>query len=207
MSKTTGGLRKIKIGTSDGGGNYGGEVDSRESLSAIPNKKTRLEVQGAISKFESRLKLKTRVVMLAKIEGAYGVAKVNGNETEVYLNSEYYKADNSFSKIVEDKNKAYKAGWSVKTNKPIQHTTVHELGHALWSTHKTDKNSVAAKKSISNLFSRYKADWRKGKVKGEYATTNVNEFFAEIVTKGVIGTPDRYTKSLWRIIKKYKLTI
>lgn len=40
---------------------------------------------------------------------------------------------------------------------------------------------------------------------GKYSRTNVNEFFAEAITKSVHGNNDKYSRKLTRIIKKYKL--
>lgn len=40
---------------------------------------------------------------------------------------------------------------------------------------------------------------------GSYGKTNVDEFWAEVVTKGIHGKSDKYTKKAIGIAKKYKL--
>lgn len=40
---------------------------------------------------------------------------------------------------------------------------------------------------------------------GRYSMTNVNEFWAETVTKAVHGRSDKYTTAVKRIARKYKL--
>ena len=50
--------------------------------------------------------------------------------------------------------------------------------------------------------------WVKDKKKtgyGKYSQTNIDEFWAETVTKAVHGKADKYTKKAKDICKKYKL--
>jgi len=40
---------------------------------------------------------------------------------------------------------------------------------------------------------------------GKYAYSNVNEFWAEVTTRAVLGSSDKYTRFVKSTIKKYKL--
>ena len=137
------------------------------------------------------------------MEGAVGLARTDpSGKTEVFLNRAHFeKAD--VKTVNEYKGRAYKSGFLNKTNKPTQHTVVHELGHALWNSHKPQKKHKEAGKDINVLYKKFKKD--NPKSWGSYGKTNVNEFYAEGITKGVLGKSDKYTKSLIKITKKYGL--
>lgn len=213
---TSGSVRQL---SNDGGGEIPLDdkdeiIQNDESISQIQNDNLRKDIQQGISKFESRLKLKTRSVQIAefggRFENAAGLALTNAStgEVKVYLSSKYFKNGtvNSVSKLMRS---SYDANWSVRTNKPTQHIVVHELAHALWTDKNPRKNSVKARKAMSNLFGRYKKAYARGELRnfGKYSTKNVNEFFAEVVTKGVIGNSDKWTDSVFNIIDKYNIKL
>ena len=71
----------------------------------------------------------------------------------------------------------------------------------------TGTKHKAAGIEIRKVFNEWKKD-KKGRDKlgyGRYAESNISEFYAETVTKGVIGKSDKYTKKIIGITKKYKL--
>ena len=138
-------------------------------------------------------------------KSVYGVQVTNattGKSEAIYLNKAYFNKTAGEMKAIKQKD--YKSGWATKTNKPLAHTVTHELAHATWNTSmKGGKYSEAGAK-IQKV---YKA-WSKSSKKsgyGKYASSNVNEWFAETVTKAVHGKSDRYTKGVKGIIKKYNL--
>lgn len=83
-------------------------------------------------------------------------------------------------------------------------TVTHELGHATWNTSLSGANHKAAGKEIRSLYKTWMKDKKKTGY-GKYATTNVDEFWAETVTKAVHGKSDKYTTKVKEICKKYKL--
>ena len=129
-----------------------------------------------------------------------------GQSEAVYLDTSFYKTGN-VAKVVKAKQGAYNSGFLTKTNKPVQHTIVHELGHATWNNHLTGQKQVAASKDIQATYREFRREYASGKLKGygKYSTSNVNEFWAEATTKAVLGKSDKYTKFVKSTIKKYKL--
>lgn len=191
----------------DGGGNYKGGIKKPESISNIQNTQLRREIQQGISKYESRLGVRQQNVQLAELSGAVGVHVTRAGQSEaVYLDTDTFKKA-TVASIVKMKQAAYKTGFLTKTNKPVQHTIVHELGHATWNNNLTGKKQVAASKDIQSKYREFRKEYSSGKLKsyGKYSTTNVNEFWAEATTKAVLGKSDKYTKFVKSIIKKYKL--
>lgn len=110
----------------------------------------------------------------------------------------------SKSAVLGQTKKGYASGWHTQTNKPLAHTVTHELGHATWNTSLSGANQKAAGKEIRSLYKTWMKDKKKTGY-GKYATTNVDEFWAETVTKAVHGKSDKYTTKVKEICKKYKL--
>lgn len=218
MGKTISGTRNSKKFNDFGGsdGSYKGGVLNVGSIRDIKHAPTRLEVQGAISRYESALGLGTTNVKIATLNGALGVAMPATGE--VYLNRKYF-VDGS---IAETTRKAESTGFLVSTTRPVGHVVVHELAHQTWSTFaagrgarettgKQQKATIEASKKISNLYKEWRKEvsTKKRKPLGKYSTTNANEFFAEYMTAGTIGTKgarrDKYAKALVSITKQYGL--
>ena len=66
-------------------------------------------------------------------------------------------------------------------------------------------NSYAgAGKEINSLFNSWSKDKKKTGY-GTYGAKNVDEFWAEVVTKGIHGNSDKYTRRAIGIAKRYKL--
>lgn len=201
MGRSSGGNR----GTADGGGNYGGDVKNVESLKNIKDRQLYNDIGQAISRYHSVMGVRQRNVKLADLDaGTYGVhVTADGKSEAVYLNKANFKEGTRKSVTTEHK-KNYDSGWSTKTNKAVAHTVTHELAHATWNNHLSASNAKGAGKEIRSLYRQWKSDSRK-KGYGKYAKTNVNEFWAETVTKAVHGTSDKYTRAVKSIAKKYKL--
>lgn len=208
MAKSSGGVRSARRKArggglkGDGGGQYKGKKSKIGSLKDLKNTQLRRTLQQGISKYESRLGVRT-TVRIADLSGAYGVHVTQGGKSAgVFLDRDTFEKAN-VSKITKIKRDAYKTKFLNSTNKPVQHTVIHELGHATWNSHLTGKNQVAAGKEVQALYKRFqKADPKKW---GSYGKSNINEFFAEGITKAVIGKADRWGKALVKIVKKHKL--
>lgn len=209
MGKSSGGTRKAAGGglKNDGSGSYTGKIGKAEGLATIKNTQLRREIQQGISKYESRLGVRQTNVKIADLSGAYGVhVTQNGKSSGVFLDKKTFQAGTTAS-VSKSKTAAYNSGFLTKTNKAVQHTVVHELGHATWNSHLTGRNQVAASRDIREMYKKFQKDVRNGKAKGygSYARSNVNEFWAEASTKAVLGKPDKYTRFVKATIKKYKL--
>lgn len=205
MGKSSGSDRKSSGGgiKNDGGGNYKGSIKNIESLKNIKDRELQREIQQGISKYESRIGIRTPEIMLAELQGAYGVhVTSNGESKAVYLDKRTFK-NGSVKKITAIKKGAYSTKFLTKTNKPVQHTIIHELGHATWNSALKSKGAVKAGKSIREMYAKFSKEKPKGY--GKYAYSNVNEFWAEVTTKAVLGTSDEYTRFVKRTIKQHKL--
>lgn len=199
-------------GRSGGGGafsgkgdsNYKGKISGVETLKNIKDKKLYNAMKSAISRYYAALGMPQKEVKLADLQGAYGVhVTENGKSKGVYLNKAIFKGG-TVKSVTEQKKKDYKSGWATKTGKPVAHTLTHELAHATWNSHLTSTKAKAASKEIKALYKKWSGDKRK-KGYGKYSKTNVNEFWAETITKGIHGKSDKYTKAAISIAKKYKL--
>lgn len=185
------------------------EIGTISPLDSIPDKVLRDQQRAVISRIFKRYGFEADTVALAPLGGAWGVnVQSIGNDgvNKVYLSKAAYK---SAGKIREAKVSAYKQGWSVKTRNPLQHTLVHELAHSKWISEK-DQNGI--KKRIQPLWEQYQAEveskikkyGRKEYAKylsiGQYAGTNINEFWAEASTQYLIGAKQtKYSKAVGKI--------
>lgn len=205
MAKSSGSDRKSSGGGlgNDGGGNYKGSVKNVESLKNMQDRELQREVQQGISKYESRLGLRTDSIMLADLSGAYGVhVTIDGKSGGIFLDKKTFK-NGTVSSVSTSKRSAYKTKFLTRTNKPVQHTIVHELAHATWNSHFRSKKAISASTEIKKMYNKFTKEKPKGY--GKYAFSNVNEFWAEATTKAVLGSRDKYTDFVKRTIKKYKL--
>lgn len=191
-------------GLQPGDANYKGKITGVESLKNIKDPQVYKEVGAAISRYHSVLGVRQKNVKLADLgAGTLGVhVTISGKSDAIYLNK---KTFNQGKKAIVSQTKAgYDSGWHTKTNKPIAHTVTHELGHATWNSHLDSPSARAATPEVKKLYKQWKADKGK-KGYGTYAKSNINEFWAETVTKAVHGKADKYTKGVKAIIKKYGL--
>lgn len=158
----------------------------------------------AISRYHTTMGVRQRSVKLADLRSDTSGVHVteNGQSAGVYLNKRTF--NQSQQQIIRQKRAAYSSGWATETNKPIAHTVTHELAHATWNSALSSPKAVAAGREISRLFNQWKGDARKSGY-GQYARTNIDEFWAETVTKAVHGKADYYTRRVKAIAKKYNL--
>lgn len=191
-------------GMGRGDSNYKGKITALESLKNIHDRKLYNEVKSAISRFHAKLGIRQKEIFLGELEGAYGAhVTENGKSKLIVLNKSTFKTG-TVKSVVTQKKKDYASGWATKTNKPVAHTVTHELAHATWNNHLSSNNAKAAGKVITALYKKWSGD-RKKSGYGQYAKSNVNEFWAETITKGIHGKSDFYTKSAFKIAKKYNL--
>lgn len=204
-------------GSNSGGGStgmdqdssYKGSIKNVEDLKNIKDRKLYNEMKAAISRFYKEMGLEEKNVKLADMsKSVYGVQATNvvtGKSEGVYLNKKYFK--NATAKQIADKISAeYKSGWSTKTNKPVAHVMTHELAHTVWNTTLKGPKYKGATKEIQKVYNAWKKDKNKGALGyGKYSQKNINEFWAETITKAIHGKADKYTKALKKIAKKYKL--
>lgn len=194
-------------GSEMGGGDFNfkiSEISGIESLKKVKDRKLYNALKQGISRYYSVLGIPEKEVKLANMKGAYGVQITEGGKSVgVYLSKRLFKTG-TVQSITAKKAADYKSGWATKTNKPVVHTLTHELAHATWNSHLTSPRAVAASKPIRALYKSWSRDKRKSGY-GRYSKTNVDEFWAETITKGIHGKSDKYTKAAIGIAKKFKL--
>lgn len=194
----------VQAGTNDGGGNFTGQITNIGDLVEMKDNAMYKAAKEAISRYHAVMGVRQKNVKLADLGGsAYGVhVTADGKSEAVYLDRKHF--DTGAKNVAKAHAANYKRGWSTKTNKPVAHTVTHELAHATWNVHLKGASQKAAGKEVRTLYKKWKADERK-RGYGKYATTNINEFWAETVTKAIHGKSDKYTRAVKSIAKKYKL--
>lgn len=162
------------------------------------------QINRAISRYEAVMGIRERSIRLADLEGAYGVTYINEDGSQgVFLNRKLFDVSKRDFEAAYKKSN-YDNGYKNKTNRAAQHTVTHELAHATWTSSYKSASHRGAGKEINKLFKRWKVDSKK-KDYGTYGRENVDEFWAEVITKGVHGNADKYTRKAISIAKKYKL--
>lgn len=186
---------------------YKGKIENVESLIHMKDPAMYKVTKEAIARYAAVMGgIGEKNIKLADLsKSTYGVQGTNvltGKSAYIYLNKKYFnKTAAEFKAIKLDD---YKSGWATKTNKPLAHTVTHELAHATWNTTMKGPDQIAAGKVINKVYSAWQKSSKK-KGYGRYASSNVNEWWAETVTKAVHGKSDRYTKAVKGIAKKYNL--
>lgn len=172
--------------------------------SSMQHRDMEKQINRAISRYEAVMGVRERHVRIADISGAYGVTYIGPNGSQgIYLSRRHF--DTSKRKFEA----AYKAsnyanGFKNVTNRAAQHTVTHELAHATWTSSYTSPKHKAAGKEIQHLYRQWGKDKRK-KGYGSYGKTSVDEFWAEVITKGIHGKPDKYTLRAISIARRFKL--
>ena len=205
MAKTSGSVAKRKGGLIEGDSSYKGKIGKAESLVNIQNAQLYKSVKQSISRYHSVLGVKQQDVKLAEMSKNVGGVHltVDGRSKQVLLNSKVFK-NGTVRSVSSWTEGGYKSGHLTKTNKPVAHIITHELAHATWNSNFKAPNVRAAGKEVTKLYEKWSSDTKKTGY-GRYAKTSVNEFWAEVSTKAVHGKPDKYTRKIKAIIKKYKL--
>lgn len=172
--------------------------------SSMQHRDMEKQINRAISRYEAVMGVRERHVRIADISGAYGVTYIGPNGSQgIYLSRRHF--DTSKRKFEA----AYKAsnyanGFKNVTNRAAQHTVTHELAHATWTSSYTSPKHKAAGKEIQPLYRQWSKDKRK-KGYGSYGKTSVDEFWAEVITKGIHGKSDKYTRRAISIARRFKL--
>lgn len=172
--------------------------------SSMQHRDMEKQINRAISRYEAVMGVRERHVRIADISGAYGVTYIGPNGSQgIYLSRRHF--DTSKRKFEA----AYKAsnyanGFKNVTNRAAQHTVTHELAHATWTSSYTSPKHKAAGKEIQHLYGQWSKDERK-KGYGSYGKTSVDEFWAEVITKGIHGKSDKYTRRAISIARRFKL--
>lgn len=177
---------------------------SSSSINSLKHRDMEKQITRAISRYETVMGVRERNVRLANLPGAYGVTYINENGSQgIYLNKSLFDVSKkAFER--EYKRNNYDSGFKNITNRAAQHTVTHELAHATWTSSYKSVKAKAAGKEINTLFKEWKGDNKK-KGYGTYGKRNVDEFWAEVITKGIHGNSDKYTKKAISIARKYKL--
>ncbi|MDR2586381.1 MAG: hypothetical protein LBC84_09255 [Prevotellaceae bacterium] len=199
-----GGSIKMTGGMVVGDSNFKGKVSNIRGLGTVKEEQVYKELKQGVSRYHVVMGVRQREVKVGDLANNVNGVHVtsNGKSEMIVLNSKVF--DLPKKEIAARVNKAYESGWSSKTKKPLQHTITHELAHATWNSHLNGVQQIAAGKEIRALYNKWDRDARK-KGYGQYARQDVNEFWAETVTKAIHGNSDKYTRKVKYIAKKYKL--
>ena len=178
-------------------------------ISDMKNRDMQKEIQQAISRYEAVMGVRERNIKLADLNGAYGVTYINGDGSQgIYLNRKSFDVPKKeFEQKYASSNYARRNGFKNMTRKPAQHTVTHELAHATWTSNYTSDKAKAAGKEIRELYRTFVKDKSSSRMKGygSYGKSDVDEFWAEVITKGIHGDNDRYTRKAFAIAKRYNL--
>ena len=131
----------------------------------------------------------------------------NGSEG-IYLDKKLFDVPKKeFEKKYAQSNYARRGGFKNVTRIPAQHTMTHELAHATWSSYYKSPKHKAAGKEIRSLYKTFLSDKSSTRKKnyGSYGTKNVDELWAEVITKGIHGDNDSYTRKAIKIARRYNL--
>ena len=184
-------------------------IDGIAPISEMKNRDMQKEIQQAISRYEAVMGLRERSIRLANLHGAYGATAVSGDGSHgIYLDKKIFDQPKSdFVADYKKSNYARRNGFKNTTRKPAQHTVTHELAHATWTSNYNSQKALAAGREIKELYRQFTKDTSSVRKKnyGSYGHSNVDEFWAEVITKGIHGDNDRYTRKAFAIAKKYKL--
>ena len=149
---------------------------SATSIGGMKHRDMEKQINRAISRYEAVMGVRERSIKLADIPGAYGVTYIGANGSQgIYLSRSHF--DQPKKKL---------------------------LAHATWTSSYTSTKHRAGGKEISKLYHQWSRD-KKKKGYGRYGKTNVDEFWAEVITKGIHGRSDKYTRKAISIAKKWKL--
>lgn len=179
-------------------------LKSAEGLDSLKHREVVKQLNRGISRYDKVMGVRERTIKVADTGNSYGVTFLNGNGSQgIYLNKNFF---NQHRNAIESQYRRteYNKGHKNLTNRPIQHTITHELAHATWASTYNGAKYKAAGNEIRTLYNSWSKD-RGKKGYGSYGRKNVDEFWAEVVTKGIHGTADKYTKRAINIAKKYKL--
>lgn len=178
-----------------------------ERLDKIKDPAVYRDVRRAISRFHAVLGVRETNFILADVLDSNEVASTYwgpGGSHFVVLNKKFFNA--SHKEFVEKVRDRYRRHWSTRTNKPMAHTVTHELAHAMWVNRYSSDKHKAAGREILRLRNEWKKDPERQKLGyGDYASTHIDEFWAELIAKAVHGKPDKYTEKAKEIIRKYNL--
>lgn len=179
-------------------------LNTATTTSGMKHRDMEKQINRAISRYEKVMGVRERSVKLADISGAYGVTYIGPNGSKgIYLSRSIF--DTSKRKFEAAYKKSnYDNGFKNVTNRAAQHTVTHELAHATWTSSYQSAKHKAAGKEITSLYKSWSKD-KKKKGYGSYGKTSVDEFWAEVVTKGIHGNADKYTRKAISIAHKYKL--
>lgn len=215
MAKTSGRNVKKTGGFAPRDWNYKGGIENIRGLVTIKHNDVYREIKRGISRFQSTFGVQERSVKLADLESYVNGVQMtyagSGENAGIYLNAKVF--DLTKTQIASRTRNAYKydkdygMSWSTKTNAPVQHTVTHELAHATWNSYHKKASAVAAGNEIKKVYSAWlkNVTYRRRHNWGKYSSTNVNEFFAEAVTKHIHGADDSYTNKIVKIVKRFKL--
>ncbi|MBO4661234.1 MAG: hypothetical protein J5630_00835 [Bacteroidaceae bacterium] len=200
------------MGKNAGGSGTGKLGDSRKKtskslkrfLKGIKDYALRKDQSDAFNLYAEKFGIRANDIKITNNYVEYGITGLTADgRIIIELNAKFFaQRKKAVEKAIIVK---YRAGESVSTKQPSKHVLTHELAHATWRSDYTGQRHIEARSDIYKLFSDWKSNRSAVKYYGALSKTHIDEFWAEVVTKALYGTPDEYTKRARSIIKKHRL--
>lgn len=113
-------------------------------------------------------------------------------DNDVILSREYFK-ESSFDTLESIMCQSVRNKFHTENRNGVSSILVHELCHAVWNN--IEKQGVRLADEVSPIMKEWVREMHKQKQPYflTYAYTNVFEFWAEMLTQALCGSPDRYT--------------
>lgn len=123
-------------------------------------------------------------------------------DNTIILNKEYFGMS-SYDTLETMINRTIKNQFHPNTKMKVSSIVVHELCHAVWNT--IEKNVPSLKSEVETIMKRwikFSNEHNKG-AELAYASANIYEFWAEMLTQSLCGTPDEFTEEVKALATKY----
>ncbi len=174
-----------------------------EKFTTLPDEKIKqdfIEAYRSLREiFPSLEDIPVRIATFSKADGGYALIDKSGNCGAILLNKLIIGSTKKAA--LERQN----IDFGIKTNNPIGAILIHEFGHSLWTPqlYTNDETDYA----IIELYIDWEKEYKSGKLPeyGKYVASNIDEWWAELFAKAIIGPPDKFTQRAIEITKKYLL--
>lgn len=123
-------------------------------------------------------------------------------ENEVILGREYFK-ESSFETLETIMCQSVKNKFHTESRNSVSSILVHELCHAVWNS--IERQGVKLADEVMPIMKEWVTEMDRQKLPFflAYAYTNVFEFWAEMLTQSLCGSPNRYTKQVLAVAHKH----
>ncbi len=131
-----------------------------------------------------------------------GLACCSVKDNSILLAREYF-LESSYDTLETIMNQNVKNKFHPECRMKVASVVAHEMCHAVWNT--IERQGVRLCDEVVEVMKGWVADMQKQRKRFymSYAAQNVFEFWAEMLTQHMCGTPDTYTGQVMAIAHKY----